>query len=788
MAKQRVHEVAKETGVPAKEIIEYLNEHGIEVKSHLSALDDETVSLLHKVFRSKVSGKQVVRAPLPKKAEATPAHKIPVEVPPSEGAQVVERIRSTPSTRPVPAPAKEAAPAEKSPPPAPPPALTGAPGGSPAKAAVAPSEVPHVPIGTPPGAPPKVAPVEPPKIETVKQPSPPAEAAAPPPAVEEGVAAAEPSLTPIRVAFPLTIGDLAPKMSLHAQEIMKTLLKRGIMITINQRLEEEMAQGIAKDYGYSLEIVDPLEVELEREEKEEPSQLHPRPPVVTIMGHVDHGKTSLLDVIRKTNVTASEEGGITQRIGAYQVELGGRKITFLDTPGHEAFTAMRARGTRVTDVAVLVVAADDGVMPQTVEAVDHAKAAGIPILVAINKIDKPNANIDRTKQQLSELGLIPEEWGGTTIALPVSAKQRIGLEDLLEMILLVADLAELKANPKKRAKGTIIEAKLDRGKGPVCTVLVQEGTLNLGDTFVAGKIYGKVRALINDRGERVKEAPPSFPAEIIGLNDVPHAGDILQAVPDERTARQIAEARTQRRKEEVMVQTRKASLEDLFSKIQEGNVVDLRLVIKADGQGSLEALRESLLRLSHPEVRVSVIHKGVGTITESDVMLASASNAIIIGFGVRPEAHIKRLAEQSGVDIRLYRVIYHCIEDIKQAMTGLVAPTYHEVALGRAEVRQVFRVSKVGTIAGSYVLEGKILRDGNARVIRDSVVIYEGKIGSLRRFKDDVREVAAGFECGIGIEKFQDVKEGDVIEAFVTEEVPGEGVTTAPLQVSPGQG
>lgn len=590
-------------------------------------------------------------------------------------------------------------------------------------------------------------------------------------ALSPSLTAAGGPLPKIKVSFPVTLSELAPKLNKTPNEFIKLLMQKGMMVTINQRLEEEAAKKIALDFGFELEVVDPLELQAQEKEVDDPSKLKPRPPVVTVMGHVDHGKTSLLDAIRKANVMASEEGGITQRIGAYQVELSGRKITFLDTPGHEAFTAMRARGTKITDVAVLVVAADDGVMPQTLEAIDHAKAATVPIVVAINKIDKPNANVDRVKQQLSDHGLIPEEWGGSTVFVPVSAKQKSGIEELLEMILLVADLAELKANPEKFARGTIIEAKLDRGKGPVATALVQEGTFRVGDAFVAGNTYGRVRAFINDRSERIEAAPPSSPVEIIGLNEVPEAGDLLQVVADDKVARQIAEARLLHARERTLASLKRVTLDDLYQQIKEGEIKDLNLILKADGQGSVEALKDSLERLTTDEIRVRVIHTGVGTITESDVMLASASNAIIIGYNIRPEPHIKNLAEREKVDLRIYRVIYQAIEDITQAMVGMRKPMMQESLLGRAEVLQAFKIRKVGTIAGCRITDGKITREAEIRIIRDSSVVYEGKIASLKRFKDDAREVTSGFECGIGIEKFNDVKVGDVFEAYVIEEI-----------------
>ncbi|HQO43642.1 MAG TPA: translation initiation factor IF-2, partial [Bacillota bacterium] len=507
-------------------------------------------------------------------------------------------------------------------------------------------------------------------------------------------------------------------------------------------------------------------------EEDRPEDLRPRPPVVTIMGHVDHGKTSLLDAIRQTNVIATEAGGITQHIGAYTVTIGDRKIAFLDTPGHEAFTAMRARGAKVTDIAVLVVAADDGVMPQTVEAINHAKAADVALIIAINKIDKPGANPDRVKQELTEYGLVSEEWGGDTIMVPVSAKKREGISELLEMILLVAEMQELKANPNKKGKGTVIEAELDKGKGPVATVLIQDGSLSLGDYFIVGSTHGKVRGMIDDKGKRIKKAGPSTPVEIQGLDEVPDAGDIFIVVDDEKTAKTISEKRKEKQRLSQIQSKQTVSLEELFNQIQEGKVKELNIILKADVQGSVEAVRQSLARLSNEEVKVNTIHGGVGAITESDVMLASASNAIIIGFNVRPQPMAIALAEKEKVDIRLYRVIYNAIEDVEAAMKGMLEPEYKEVLLGHAEVRATFKASAVGTIAGCYVTDGKINRNNDIRVIRDGIVIHEGKLASLKRFKDDAKEVNAGYECGLNIEKFNDIKEGDIIESYTTEAVP----------------
>ncbi|UZQ84198.1 translation initiation factor IF-2 [Thermoanaerobacter sp. RKWS2] len=572
----------------------------------------------------------------------------------------------------------------------------------------------------------------------------------------------------------LTVKELAEKMKVNPTEIIKKLIAKGIMVTVNQQIDFENAAKIAEEYGFLVdkeEVKDELEMLLE-ETPDDEKDLQPRPPIVTVMGHVDHGKTSLLDAIRNTNVTMKEMGGITQHIGASVVEINDKKIVFLDTPGHEAFTAMRARGASITDIVVLVVAADDGVMPQTVEAINHVKAANVPMIVAINKIDLPTANPDRVKTELSELGLVPEEWGGNTICVPVSAKKNIGIDNLLEMILLVAEMEDLKANPNKPARGTIIEAKLEKGKGPVATVIVQNGTLQIGDAILAGTVYGKVRAMFDDRGRRIKKAGPSMPVEVLGFSEVPEAGDKLIVVEDEKKARELAERRKELQKEMELKRKQKVSLEDLFSQIQEGSVKELNIIIKADVQGSVEALKKSIEDLSNEEVRIKVIHGAVGAITETDVMLASASNAIIIGFNVRPETNAKNLAEKEKVDIKLYRIIYEAIEDIKAAMKGLLEPKYKEVELGRAEVRAVFRVPGVGNVAGCYVLSGKILRNSDIRVVRDGIVVYEGKIASLKRFKDDVREVQQGFECGIGIDRFNDIKEGDIIEAYQMEEIP----------------
>ena len=585
----------------------------------------------------------------------------------------------------------------------------------------------------------------------------------------------EEQIKQITIPEVLTIQELADAMKIQPSVIVKKLFMQGKIVTVNQEIDYETAEEIALEFDVLCEkeeVVDVIE-ELLKEDEEDEKKMKKRPPVVCVMGHVDHGKTSLLDKIRDTHVIAGEAGGITQHIGASVVEINGEKITFLDTPGHEAFTAMRMRGANSTDIAILVVAADDGVMPQTVEAINHAKAAGIEIVVAINKIDKPSANIDRVKQELTEYELIPEDWGGSTICVPVSAHTGEGIKELLEMVLLTAEVMELKANPNRRARGLVIEAELDKGKGPVATVLVQKGTLRVGDPIAAGSAYGKVRAMMDDQGRRVKEAGPSMPVEILGLNDVPNAGEVFVGCKNDKDARSFAETFISQNKIKKLEETKsKMSLDDLFNQIQEGNLKELGIVVKADVQGSVEAIKQSLVKLSNEEVVVKIIHGGVGAINESDVTLAAASNAIIIGFNVRPDATAKETAEREGVDVRLYRVIYNAIEDVEAAMKGMLEPVFEEKVLGHAEVRQTFKASGVGTIAGSYVLDGTFERDCQARIVRDGVVIYDGKLASLKRFKDDVKEVKAGYECGFVFERFNDVKEGDQVEAFKMVEVP----------------
>ena len=573
----------------------------------------------------------------------------------------------------------------------------------------------------------------------------------------------------------LTIKELADKMKLQPSVIVKKLFLKGQMVTLNQEIDYEQAEEIAMEFDVLCEQEEKVDViaELLKEDDENEADMVSRPPVVCVMGHVDHGKTSLLDAIRQTNVTSREAGGITQHIGASVIEINGRKITFLDTPGHEAFTAMRMRGAQSTDIAILVVAADDGVMPQTVEAINHAKAAGVEIIVAINKIDKPSANIDKVKQELAEYELIPEDWGGSTIFVPVSAHTKEGITDLLEMVLLTADVLELKANPNRKGRGLVIEAELDKGKGPVATILVQKGTLRVGDNVTAGPCYGKVRAMMDDKGRRVKEAGPSMPVEILGLNDVPGAGDVLMATENEKEARSYAETFISEGKNKLLEDTKaKLSLDDLFSQIKAGNVKELPIIVKADVQGSVEAVKQSLTKLSNEEVVVKVIHGGVGAINESDVTLASASNAIIIGFNVRPDATAKSIADREKVDLRLYRVIYQAIEDVEAAMKGMLDPVFEEQVIGHAVVRQTFKASGVGTIAGAYVMDGKFQRGCSCRITRDGEQIFDGALASLKRFKDDVKEVATGYECGLVFEKFNDIKEDDMVEAYMMVEVP----------------
>lgn len=578
--------------------------------------------------------------------------------------------------------------------------------------------------------------------------------------------------TILEIGETITVKELADMLKKPYADVIKNLMFLGIMAAVNQEIDYNTAEKLCEKYEIMCEKKEESsELETLNVEEEDDENLVKRPPIVTVMGHVDHGKTSLLDAIRKTKVIDSEAGGITQHIGAYTVTINGEKITFLDTPGHEAFTAMRARGAQITDIVILVVAADDGIMPQTKEAISHCKAANVPIVVAINKIDKPGANIDRVKQELTEYGLVSEDWGGDTICVPVSAKKGINLDQLLEMVLLTAEMLELKANPNRKAMGTVIEAKLDKGRGAVASLLVQSGTLSVGDSILVGSTYGRIRAMFNDDGKKIKSAGPSMPVEILGLSEVPAAGDRFNEVKDEKTARDMAEKRKEKLKIETLNSNHRVSLEDLYNQIREGKVKELAIIVKADVQGSVEAIKQSLEKLSTDDVKVRVIHGGVGAITETDVTLATASNAIIIGFNVRPDSNASALAEKEEVEIKTYRIIYDAIEDVKSAMIGMLEPEYREVILGKAEIRETYKISNVGTIAGCYVLDGKIVRNSEVRIIREGVVVFEGVLASLKRFKDDVKEVASGYECGLSIDRFNDIKVGDIIEAFKMEAI-----------------
>lgn len=582
-------------------------------------------------------------------------------------------------------------------------------------------------------------------------------------------------LKKVEISGIITVSELANRLEKSPAEIITKLIKKGIMANINQELKFDIADSVAREFDCKLSIEEAVEeastMNIIEEDEEDEELLEYRPPIVTVMGHVDHGKTTLLDAIRDTRVTDKEAGGITQHIGASVVEVKGKKVTFLDTPGHEAFTSMRARGAQVTDIAILVVAADDGIMPQTIEAINHAKAAEVPIIVAVNKMDKPSANPDRVKQELSEQGLLVEDWGGDVISVPVSALKGENLEQLLEMVLLVAEMEELKANPKRKATGTVVEGRLDKGRGPVASVIVKNGTLKIGDPIIVGTTYGKIRAMIDDKGKRVKKAGPSMPVEILGLDEVPNSGEVFTVGASDKVARGIAEKRKAKLREEQLRSTQKVCLEDLYVQMQEGSLKELNVIIKGDVQGSVQAVKQSLEKLSDAEVAVKVIHGGVGAITESDVMLAAASNAIIIGFNVRPTSGAESLAEKEVVDMRSYRIIYDAIEDIKAAMTGMLDPDFVEVQLGKAEIRATFKVSGVGTIAGCYVTDGKIVRNASVRLVRDGVILHDGKLASLKRFKDDVKEANTGYECGMNLEGFNDIKEGDIIEAYEMKEV-----------------
>lgn len=728
MSKTRVYELAKTLEISNKELLEKLKEMGIEAKSHSSGLEEEAVNRVLNAFaEKKVPNAEKKPESEPEvKTEKKPEHK-------QEKKTKPEQEKKNPPKQ------------EK-------------------KAERKPESEMDMLFEDDGNSKKKKKKNKKNKNKNFNKP-------APVPVAEENN---EEDILEIQIADSITVKDLAEKINKPASAVIMQLMKIGVMASANQEIDFETAEKVCENFDIIVEKAEEMDLleEAFREEVDDEADLEERPPVVVVMGHVDHGKTSLLDSIRHSHVTAKEAGGITQHIGAYTVSINGKPITFLDTPGHEAFTAMRMRGAQVTDIAILVVAADDGVMPQTIEAINHAKAAGVEIIVAINKIDKPGANPERVKQELVEYGLVAEDWGGETICVPVSAVSKEGIDSLLEMIILVAEMKELKANPNKRARGNIIEAQLDKGRGAVATVLVQSGTLNVGDPIVAGSSYGRIRAMMNDKGQKVKKAGPSMPVEILGLNEVPMAGDMFYVAENEKKARQVAESVIAKGREELIKDTpQKVSLDDLFNQIQSGSVKELNIVIKADVQGSVEAVKQSLEKLSNDEVRIRTIHGGVGAVTESDVMLASASNAIIIGFNVRPEASAKNVAEDQKVDIRLYRVIYNAIEDITAAMKGMLDPVYEEKIVGHAEIRQIFKASGVGTIGGSYVTDGKFVRNAKVRIIRDGIVVYDGELATLRRFKDDVKEVNTGYECGLLFNKFNDIKEGDIVEAFVMEEI-----------------
>ena len=794
----RVYDLAKVLGMSSKELIDRLEGSGLQLKSHSSNVDEDHVrSLLTAAPAQKKS------RPKPKLLETSPsdqaAHAKPVESqrPAAGKADVPTTTTKISDDKPArsglvetkaPAKAKPiiegVGPVSKSSSleqkePQKPKAVSAL---QPSKGTAVLEQPPSVPLEPLRESPVATAGL---KREPSQTPTPPPPTSAPgqrvtviPPALKPQVQVAQserepiPPLRPIvKIAETITVKELAETIAMSPSELIKQLIKMGIIATINQPLDVDVVKGAADKLGFLVEVTPLEETAAGARELEDLSLLLPRPAVVTIMGHVDHGKTSLLDAIRQTNVMASEAGGITQHIGAYQVDLPGGKITFLDTPGHEAFTAMRARGAQATDIVVLVVAADDGVMPQTVEAINHAKDAGVPILVAINKIDKPGADSNRARQQMADYGLVPEDWGGQTVYVEVSAKKKEGIDHLLEMLLLLAEVQELRANPHRAAKGVIIEAELDRSRGPVATVLVQNGTLNVGDVIVAGLHSGRVRAMNNETRKKVQMAGPATPVEVLGLSGIPMAGDTFVVVSDERKGRLIAISRQQKHREERIGSKHRMTLEDLHRRIREGEVKELRMIIKGDVQGSVGPLRESLERISTEAVRLKVIHASVGAINETDVMLASASNAVIVGFNVRPESKTQKLAELEGVEIRLYTVIYNAINEIRQAMEGLLDPKYIERSIGRVEVRQVFTVPKIGAIAGAYVVEGKVCRDSQVRLIRDGKVVHKGRVGSLRRFKEDAREVQSGFECGVGLVNFNDVKLGDILEVFDLESV-----------------
>ena len=707
MTKMRVYEVAKEYNLSSKEIMWALDKIKVEVKSHMSMVENKDIEQILKYFNIGKTKEEVKVKPKTEPANKAPEKKAEMGVTEKKAVTENKQIK------------KKIAPQFKS---------------------MQPKAKKN-------------------KKSRIKG--------------DKTIITSENRPKELKIKDKIVVQEFADKIGVSGAELIKKLISLGFMATINQEIDFETASIIASDYGIELLLDESKDLlDLMDEEDDKGTQVE-RPPVVTVMGHVDHGKTSLLDCIRNENVVSTEAGGITQHIGAYQVKVGERQITFLDTPGHEAFTAMRARGAQATDIAILVVAADDGVMPQTIEAINHAKAANVPIIVAINKIDKPGANIEKVKQELTEYGLVAEEWGGETIMVPVSATKKLGLDNLLEMILLAAEMEELKANPNREAAGIVIEAKLDKGRGPVATILIQKGTITIGDSLIAGTSYGKVRAMMNDLGVRIKKAGPSTPVEIIGLSDVPDAGEIVRVV-DDKIIRGLVDKRKDQKREGELRKSRTVNLEDIFKQMESGEIKELNVIVKADVHGSVEAMQQSLLQLSTEEVKLVIIHGGVGAITETDVMLASASGAIIMGFNVRPDVNARKAAEIKQVDIRSYRVIYEALDDIKKAMSGLLDPEIREIVLGRAEVRAIFKVPKAGVIAGSYITDGKFINSAFVRIIRNGSVIHEGKIDSLKRFKDDVKEVAHGYECGIGVENFNDIKEQDIIEAYKFQEIKRE--------------
>jgi translation initiation factor IF-2 len=767
LSNKRIHEYSTEKNIASKKIIDVLNSLGFEVKSHFKAMDAAMVEAFENYLKKEQGGAAEVKKEAVKPAEIkteakTEAKtevkteikpvKTPHHAPAEEIKKTVQPQQQAPAAKPQQQPVQQQQakpqPAQQQP-----------------AAQQQPQKQPATPA-TPVNKQPEVQPQQPAVQQqpAAKEQPQPVIPPTPPPPVEE--------LKSVTVVGPLSVKEVCDLFKLQRIDVIKKLMNFGIM-NVNQRLPLEIVIKIAEEYKYTVKVLTAEAESQMTEEADDHSKMVARPPIVTIMGHVDHGKTSLLDAIRKTNVADSEDGGITQHIGAYQVDLPGtiQKITFLDTPGHEAFTQMRAHGSKVTDIAILVVSADDGVQPQTIEAIDHAIAAEIPIIVAINKIDKPGANIDNVKKQLAEHGLVPEDWGGDTVCVEVSAKQRINIDGLLEMILLVSEMRLLKADPSRKAVGAVIESRLDKGSGPIATILVQKGTLNVGDAVIVGCTCGKIRGMNNNRGTKITSAGPSTPIEITGLDDVPQAGDRLKVVTSEKVAREIAAHRQIAMREERMKLKKHISLSELFSEIQNGKVKDLNIIVKADVAGSLVALSDSLKKLSNEKVRINVIHGNVGAITENDVLLAAASNALIIGFRVRPSAAAEKISEIEKVDVKVYRIIYDAIDQIQKAMIGMYDPTYKEVVLGRAEIRQVFKISHIGTIGGCQVKDGKITRDATIRVVRDGIEIYEGKLKSLKRFKDDAKEVTSGLECGLGVDKFNDIKEGDILEAFEIQEI-----------------